>query len=724
MPEIRLPNNWTPRPDQMPLWRYLENGGTRACEIAHRRWGKDDVALHRTAVSAFERVGGYWHCLPLYEQSRKAIWAAVNPVTGKRRIDEAFPLELRETTREQEMFIRFKNGSTWQVVGSDNFNTLVGAGTVGITFSEWALANPQAWSYFRPMLKQNKGWALFITTPRGRNHALNTYEMAKASMDAGTGWFAQKLTAYDTPVFTREELEDERQEYINGELGPDDGEQMFRQEYLCSFDAPLVGSFYGRILSQAEDEDRICRVPHNPDLGVIVSFDIGRYDDTAIWFFQQYRNETRVIDYYDASGFGPDHYAQVMQEKKYNYSLVIMPHDAENKTWVTDQTPAQSMRRYGYKVTVLPKSEVMHGINAGRALAKMCIWDEQKCARGLEKLRAYKREWDDKNKCFKPNPAHNHASHCFTGETEVLTRNGMCQIKNLPKTGEVLTSWGWKPYQNPRVTRRNAPVVMVKFMDGLSVKCTPDHLFKTIGGWKSAESLTPGIEILSGLMSEANRSTVGLIADMGTASISKAMAGFIDMLGLPLLARFPQSATSITSTATLPIMRWPISNASPQMSTCRKLGSIITKGAILASWQDSGPLSGIGQTLGANGTDKMRSAVKAGGDGTGSLCNASIAESLSRASSALLKLIRRNTATRIARQLLLESVEETSETHDVWCLTVPGAGEFALSNGAIVHNCADSWRYAALGLPRQDWVAPESLRYQQRAAPTRPGTWV
>src|SRR6185436_464938 len=172
------------------------------------------------------------------------------------------------------------------------------------------------------------------------------------------------------------------------------------------------GSFYGRILSMAEDEGRVCIVPYDDSLPVHVSFDIGRYDDTAMWFFQQHRNETRVIDYYDYSGFGPERAAQEMQDRKYIYGTIIMPHDAENKTWVSDQTAAQAMRRYGYKVIVLPKSEVLHGINAGRMLAKQCIWDKVKCDRGLAKLRAYAREWDDKHKCFRPNPAHDFASHC------------------------------------------------------------------------------------------------------------------------------------------------------------------------------------------------------------------------------------------------------------------------------------------------------------------------
>ena len=145
--EITIPNNnWKPRPDQMPLWSYLENGGKRAVEVAHRRWGKDDIGLHFTATQIAEIPGNYWHMLPLYSQARKVIWSAVNPKTGLKRIDEAFPLEFRTVTRNQEMNIEFRNGSTWQLVGSDNYNSLVGSPPRGLVMSEWALSNPLAWA--------------------------------------------------------------------------------------------------------------------------------------------------------------------------------------------------------------------------------------------------------------------------------------------------------------------------------------------------------------------------------------------------------------------------------------------------------------------------------------------------------------------------------------------------------------------------------------------------
>ena len=176
MKELVIPSPWRPRRYQRRLIRYLEAGGLRADVAAHRRWGKDEVALHWAARSAALKKGVYWHLLPEASQGRKAIWDAVNPHTGQRRIDEAFPPRIRRQARDQEMMIRLRNGSVWQVAGSDNYNSLVGSPPVGVVFSEWALAKPQAWEFLRPILAENGGWALFLWTPRGRNHAVRAFE--------------------------------------------------------------------------------------------------------------------------------------------------------------------------------------------------------------------------------------------------------------------------------------------------------------------------------------------------------------------------------------------------------------------------------------------------------------------------------------------------------------------------------------------------------------------
>jgi len=198
--------------------------------------GKDEVCLHWAAVSAIRHPATYWHMLPQAAQARKAIWEAVNPHSGKRRIDEAFPHSIRSNTRENEMLIKFVNGATWQVVGSDNYDALVGSPPYGVVFSEWALAKPEARAMLRPILMENGGWQVYITTPRGPNHAKDTFESA---MDH-PGSFAQLLDATQTGVFTPEQLESERRQYIL-DYGQDVGEAKFEQEYMCSWAAVITG---------------------------------------------------------------------------------------------------------------------------------------------------------------------------------------------------------------------------------------------------------------------------------------------------------------------------------------------------------------------------------------------------------------------------------------------------------------------------------------------------
>lgn len=236
MMRIRLPNNWAPREYQIPAWQYLASGGKHAELVWHRRSGKDELALHWAAYAAMQRPATYWHMLPEATQARKAIWDAVNPHSGIRRIDEAFPFALRETTREHEMLIKFVNGSTWQVIGSDNYNSLVGSPPAGVVFSEWPLAKPEAKAFLRPIFAENNGWQLYVGTPRGPNHAKKSFEDAEKDPTA----FAQKLTALQTGVFSPQMLESERKAYIN-DHGVDIGTALFEQEYMCSFDVVLTG---------------------------------------------------------------------------------------------------------------------------------------------------------------------------------------------------------------------------------------------------------------------------------------------------------------------------------------------------------------------------------------------------------------------------------------------------------------------------------------------------
>lgn len=409
---IALPNNWTPRPYQRRLWDYLSSGGKRAVAVWHRRAGKDDVCLHHTACAAMERPGNYWHLLPEYAQGRKAVWEAVNPHTGKRRIDEAFPQEIRETTREQEMMIRFPNRSTWQLVGSDNFNALMGTPPIGVNFSEFALANPAAWAYIRPILLENDGWATFISTPRGKNHFKSMYDHAKTSPE----WFAELLPATQTGVFDGAQLENELRE-LQAQHGDDFGRSIFEQEYLCSFEAAILGSIWGDLVARADREGRIRAVPHQEGVPVHTAWDLGFTDDTAIWFFQMVFGEVHVIDYAEDSNKGIEHYAEILKAREkvagYQYGTHFLPHDARARTLAAGGKSIQQQlhaHRVG-RIVIAPRLDVEEGIQAGRATFPHAWIDAERCADGIEHLRNFKREWDDEKKVFSMKPVHDRASH-------------------------------------------------------------------------------------------------------------------------------------------------------------------------------------------------------------------------------------------------------------------------------------------------------------------------
>lgn len=206
----------------------------------HRRAGKDVFGLDFGRERSQERIGSYWHLFPFHVQARRAIWKGIDARTGERFIDRAFPESMRDHTNDTEMSITFKNGSTWQMLGSDNYDRLVGANPAGVTFSEFALCDPAAWDYIRPILVENKGWAMFITTFRARNHAWRMYETLKDNPN----WYVDLRTINDTcrndgsPIVTPADVEKEIAEGMSRSLA--------QQEFYCDPDAANTGTIFGR----------------------------------------------------------------------------------------------------------------------------------------------------------------------------------------------------------------------------------------------------------------------------------------------------------------------------------------------------------------------------------------------------------------------------------------------------------------------------------------------
>ncbi|HEY3644594.1 MAG TPA: hypothetical protein VGM16_04580 [Gammaproteobacteria bacterium] len=398
MPEVTLPNGWKPRAHQQRLWDYLEDGGRRAVAVWHRRAGKDSTAINWTAVAAHQRTGTYWHMLPTATQGRRVVWEGRDG-QGRRLIDQAFPPELRVNERNDRMSMELKCGSVWQVVGSDNYDRLVGANPVGVVFSEWSLTDPRAWDYVRPILAENGGWALFIYTPRGKNHGAELFDMARHHRD----WFAEKLGVDATGILDEEVIASERASGMS--------EALIQQEYFCSFEAASEGSYYGRLLEQAEQAGRVTRVPWQPELKVDTWWDLGIGDSTAVWFSQQAGLERHFIDYYECSGEGLVHYAKMLQDRGYLYGEHWAPHDIVARELGTGKSRLEVAKGLGLNFRTAPRLSVEDGIEAVRNLLPRAWFDAEKCRQGLRALKSYHRDFSERRQSYLPHPVHDWSSH-------------------------------------------------------------------------------------------------------------------------------------------------------------------------------------------------------------------------------------------------------------------------------------------------------------------------
>ena len=399
--EIILPYMFEPRPYQLSTFEAFDSGIKRLLLVWHRRAGKDKTCLNLMARASQERVGSYFFFLPTYAQGKKIIWDGMD-FDGFRFLNH-FPRELwAGTPNSTEMKLRLKNGSIFQVVGSDNIDSIVGTNPVGVVFSEFSLQDPRGWDFIRPILRENKGWALFNGTPRGRNnHLFKLYENAKTNKE----WFVEKLSIEETGVMTEEDVQAER------DAGMD--EELIQQEFYCSFDGGLSGAYYNKQMQDAYEEGRITNVPYDPAIAVDTWWDIGMHDSTAITFVQQEpaTRVVRIIDYYETSGEGLQHYVKYLASLPYIYGEHIGPFDLEVREMGTGKSRLEMAYGLGLKFNIARKLPLEDGINAVRTMLPMCWFDKENCKHLVEALMSYHKMWDNRHREWKAKPEHDWSTH-------------------------------------------------------------------------------------------------------------------------------------------------------------------------------------------------------------------------------------------------------------------------------------------------------------------------
>jgi len=421
---------------QIDVWNTLHSGVSKAILIWHRRAGKDLFCLNYLISRAVMEVGNYWFILPESQQVRKAIWEGVT-ASGIRYL-EFFPKDMVLKQDDQSMTIYLKHpdggldnkgkprvGSIISFVGGDRYDKRVGAGIKGAVVSEWALQKPNLYDLaLEPMLRETKGWVVFNSTPRGENHCKDTLDW----LEDDDKYFSSVLTIDDTGgIVTEDDISEERR---RGKA-----EELIQQEYYCSFEGAIQGSYYGDILKA--HKDKVMPVPYDPQFTVETIWDLGVSDTTAIWFVQFVGREVRVIDYYEASGYGLGHYYDVLtaEDRNYRYSKHRLPHDGAQRQMTSTERAIsikQQLLNLGLKNVETNKrtSDVYTDIQAIRGLLPRCVFDKVKTKAGRESLKQYRRKFDEKRNCFLNQPYHDWASNGADAFRSILPAVQQTNIKD------------------------------------------------------------------------------------------------------------------------------------------------------------------------------------------------------------------------------------------------------------------------------------------------------
>jgi hypothetical protein len=395
MREVSVPFNFKPRDYQLPFFKAMDNGYKRAVLLFARRHGKDKCTFCYMIKAMLERVGNYAYIFPTASLARKAAWQNIDS-DGFKLLDH-IPAELIVKKQDQSMHIELTNGSTLTFFGSDR-QISVGTAFCGIAFSEFALQDKTAFDLLRPVVMQNNGFMIINSTPRGRNHYYDLWKMAEKNEK----WYSLRVTADDSNVFSKEDIQSERDSGLS--------EEVVQQEFYCSFTRGVEGSFYGKHVDTMRKENRIGSVYDN-NIITYAAFDLGISDSTAITVWQQVGQEIHVIDHYENNNEPLEHYVRWLKDKPYVWGEIYLPHDAKVRELGTGLSRVEVFRNLGINPRIVPSIGLMEGIDVVRKTLKRCWIDEKKCNTLIQSLEMYHREYNTKFGVYADRPVHDKYSN-------------------------------------------------------------------------------------------------------------------------------------------------------------------------------------------------------------------------------------------------------------------------------------------------------------------------
>jgi hypothetical protein len=366
--------------------------------VAHRRCGKTVACINDLIVKALlenKQHAQYAYIAPFYSQAKSVAW----------RYLERFSEPVLAKSNQSELWVELINGARIRLFGADNPDALRGNFLDGVVLDEMADMKPSVWGeIIRPLLADRLGWATFIGTPKGHNAFYDIYNEATKK----SNWYTKVLRADKTNLLAQSELDDAQATMSSNQ---------YEQEFLCSFEAAILGAYYGQEMRRITDLDRITTVDYDPMFPCHTAWDLGFNDSTSIWWFQVVYGEIRVLDHHSSNGQSIPYYTGLIAQKEadfgYKYGYHYLPHDAKAKTLASGGKSIieQIATKIDIKhLKIVPNLSIQDGIQATR-LALTRTWFDNRCEEGIECLRQYQREWNDDKKSFNDRPKHDWTSH-------------------------------------------------------------------------------------------------------------------------------------------------------------------------------------------------------------------------------------------------------------------------------------------------------------------------
>lgn len=390
MSEIQLA--YKPREQFLPLHNRKERW---ACLVVHRRGGKTVATINEMIARASytnKKNARYAYIAPFYRQAKDVAWVYLKEFAGDAIVK----------IRESELRVELFNGSWITLYGADNPDALRGLYLDGAVLDEFGDSRPSLWGQVvLPTLVDRKGWAIFIGTPKGKNHFYDISVRAESD----PGWYSLTLKASESGLIEKSELEEMKAQMADEE---------YEQEMECDFLAAVKGTYYSAIVENLESSGVISPTVarYDPSLPVQVACDLGYSDSCAWWFWQEpIGKRPQVIDYYENQGQALQHYVDMLRSKGYLFDKIWLPHDAVAKTLQTGRSTVEQMLDEDFPVMVVPRLSRQHGIDAARKVLPSVYINSDKCYEGVEALRAYRRRFNELTKSFSDAPLHDWSSN-------------------------------------------------------------------------------------------------------------------------------------------------------------------------------------------------------------------------------------------------------------------------------------------------------------------------